>query len=148
VIALLILVAIAVGAASSVQGLSNGVLASRIGLATAVLINGGIVFAGALVGWLLAARPDPPAAPVPWYLYLGGLYGLAIVTGAAFCFPRLGAGPTTALLVASMLIVSLGFDHVGLGATHLPITPIRVAGAVLLLVGTVLVLWPKLASPA
>ena len=145
-IALVVLVAIAVGAASTVQGVSNGVLSSRLGLTSAVLLNGAIVFVGSLVLWLLLPRGDDPTAPpVPWYLYLGGVYGLAIVAGAAFCFPRLGAGPATAVLVASMLIASLAFDHLGL-PMRLPVTPIRVVGAALLLVGAVLVLWPKLAS--
>jgi transporter family-2 protein len=148
VIALLVVVAIAVGTASSVQGLSNGILANRIGLTTTVLINGGIVFVGALLCWLLVPRGDPPAQPVPWYLYLGGVYGLAIVAGSAFCFPRLGAGPTTAVLVATMLIVSLGIDQLALPELRVPVTPIRVTGAVLLLLGAMLVLWPKIAFRA
>jgi bacterial/archaeal transporter family-2 protein len=148
VIVLVVLVAIAVGAASTVQGVSNGLLSSRLGLTSAVLLNGAIVFAGSLALWLLLPRGDDPTAPpVPWYLYLGGVYGLAIVAGAAFCFPRLGAGPATAVLVASMLIVSLAFDQIGPVATRLPVTPMRVMGAVLLLVGAVLVLWPKIALP-
>jgi transporter family-2 protein len=149
VILLLVLIAMAVGAASAVQSASNGILSNRLGLTTAVLINGAIVCGGALVCWLLLPRGnDPSAPPSPWYLYLGGVYGIAIVAGGAFCFPRLGAGPTTAVMVTSMLLVSLVFDHMGLPGTRLPITPSRVAGALLLLVGSVLVLWPKLAPPS
>jgi transporter family-2 protein len=148
-IVLLVLIAIAIGAASAVQSVSNGILSDRVGLTTAVLINGSIVCGGALVCWLLLPRAgDPAAPPSPWYLYLGGVYGLGIVAGAAFCFPRLGAGPTTAVIVASMLIVSLVFDHLGLPEARLPITPSRVVGAVLLLVGALLVLWPKISSTA
>jgi transporter family-2 protein len=147
VIVLLVLLAVAVGTASAVQSVTNGILADRLGLTTTVLINGGIVCAGALVFWLLLPRGhDPGAPPSPWYLYLGGVYGLAIVAGAAFCVPRLGAGPTTAVLVASMLLVSLVFDHLGVPDERLPITPSRAAGALLLLLGAVLVLWPKIAQ--
>lgn len=148
-ILLLVLLAVAIGAASTVQSVSNGVLSDRLGLATTVLINGVIVCAGAFAWWLLAPRVPFAAAPSsPWYLYLGGVYGLAVVAGSAFCFPRLGAGPTTAVVVASMLLVSLIFDHLGLPDRRLPITPGRAAGAVLLLVGSLLVLWPKIAAAA
>lgn len=146
-IALLVLIAVVIGAAATVQSVTNGVLSDRIGLTTTVLINGIVVFAGALLWWGLAARggaPSPP--PSPWYLYLGGIYGLAVVAGSAFCFPRLGAGPTTAVVVASMLLVSLVFDHLGLPDQRLPITPGRAAGALFLLVGSLLVLWPKIAG--
>ena len=144
-IVLIVLTAIAVGAASTVQGVSNGMLSDRIGLATAVLINGAVVCVFAFAGWLAAPRgADPPVASAPWYLYLGGLYGFGIVAGAAFCFPRLGAGPATAVIVAAMLISSLVFDHLGVPGGRIPVTASRMAGALLLAAGAALVLWPKL----
>ena len=73
------------------------------------------------------------------------MLGLYIIASAAFCFPRLGPGPTMALVVAAQLAVALAFDHFGIGAEPLPVTPVRLAGAALLVAGALLVLWPRFA---
>lgn len=146
---LLILLAAAVGAASAVQSVSNGILSGRIGLGLTVLINAAVVLVGAVVfWWVTPVGPLDHEAPRPWYLFLGGIYGLTIIAGAAYGFPRLGAGPTTAIMVAVMLIVAMAFDHLGLPFQKLPITPMRLLGCGLLLIGAVMVLWPKLVERA
>jgi transporter family-2 protein len=142
--ALLICLAVLMGIASAVQGATNGTLAGRIGLASAVWINALVVVAGATVFWCLAPRAPAPTSPSPWFLYLGGVYGLVIFAGAAFAFPRLGAGPTTALMVAAQLSMALALDHLGLPAGKIDVTPSRIVGAALLFAGAVLVLWPRL----
>ncbi|MBL8860598.1 MAG: DMT family transporter [Planctomycetes bacterium] len=141
---LLVLLSLAMGAASAVQGATNGTLAGRIGLSSALLVNATVVFAGALVAWLGTRRGLASEPASPWFLYAGGLYGLFIIAGAAWAFPRLGAGPTTALMVAAQLVAALVLDHFGLPAGKLPVTPARLLGAVFLLVGALLVLWPRL----
>jgi transporter family-2 protein len=145
-IALLVLLALAMGAASAVQGATNGTLAGRVGLASALLVNASVVFAGALAAWLVARRGLESEPPSPWFLYAGGLYGLFIIAGAAYAFPRLGAGPTTALMVAAQLVAALALDHWGVPAGKIPVTPGRLLGVALLLAGAVLVLWPRLRS--
>jgi len=67
-----------------------------------------------------------------------------IIAGAAFAYPRLGAGPTTALMVAAQLGTALALDHYGLPSGKVPVTPMRLVGAAFLLVGALLVLWPRL----
>jgi transporter family-2 protein len=99
---------------------------------------------GAALCWLLLPRGPAPAEAPPWWLWLGGVYGLWILCAAAIAFPRLGAGPTTALVVASQLLTALVLDHCGWFGARLPVTPMRLLGAVLLLAGAVLVLWPRL----
>lgn len=141
---LLVLLALAMGAASAVQGATNGTLAGRIGLSSAVLVNATLVFAGALAVWLFTRKGFATQPPSPWWLYAGGAYGLFIIAGAAFAFPRLGAGPTTALMVAAQLGVALALDHFGVPAGKVAVTPMRLFGVVLLLVGALLVLWPRL----
>jgi bacterial/archaeal transporter family-2 protein len=146
---LLILVSLCMGAASAVQGATNGTLAMRIGLASAMMVNASIVFGVALVVWLATRRPLASELggelTSPWYLYVGGLYGLFIIGGAAFAFPRFGAGPTTALMVAAQLGTALVLDHLGVPSGKIAVTPTRVVGVVLLAAGAALVLWPKLA---
>lgn len=142
---LLIALALVMGVASAVQGATNGALSSRVGLSTAVLINAFVVALGALAFWL-ATRAQAPASSgtPPWYLLVGGVYGLTIIAGAAFAFPRLGPGPTTALMVAAQLSTALVLDHLGLPKEKLAVTPVRLAGAFFLALGALLVLWPKL----
>ena len=144
---LLVLLAVVVGGASALQGATNGVLAGRLGLSSAVLINALVVALGASTLWLVLPRgPSVSAAAIPWFLFLGGVYGLIIIAGAAFAFPRLGAGPTTALMIAAQLCAALILDHLGLPSGKIAVTPVRVLGACFLITGALLVLWPKLAS--
>jgi len=140
----LILLALLMGCASALQGATNGTLAGRIGLPTAVFINALVVLAAATVAWLFTRRSFVSEPPSPWFLYVGGFYGVFIIAGAAFAFPRLGAGPTTALMVAAQLVAALTLDYFGLPNGKVPVTPLRLAGVAFLLVGALLVLWPKL----
>jgi len=143
----LVLLALAMGVASSVQGATNGTLAARAGLWAAVLVNAAVVFGGALalLAWNGRGTPTEPGSARPWFLFVGGCYGLFIIAGAAYAFPRLGAGPTTALMIAGQLTVALLLDHLGIPAVRTAVTPGRILGAVLLVAGALLVLWPKLA---
>jgi transporter family-2 protein len=71
---------------------------------------------------------------------IGGVAGAAIVTVSLLTVRELGAGGVVAATVCTQLTVSLVLDRLGvLGLTPTPITPVRVVGVVLLIVGTVLV---------
>jgi transporter family-2 protein len=141
---LLFVLALVMGCAATVQGATNGTLAGRTNVPTAVFLNALVLFVAAGGVWLVARRGFVTDPPSPWYLYLGGFYGLLIIAGAAFAFPRIGAGPTTALMMAAQLVTAMVFDHLGLPNGRIDVTPARLLGAVLLLVGALLVLWPKL----
>jgi transporter family-2 protein len=142
-LALLILLALVTGLCVCLQGVTNGALAARTSLFAAVFLNGLVVAVGTFALWLTDRRPLLAAEPTPWFLYLGGLYGILILGCAAFVFPRLGAGAATAFVVTAQLVSALALDH--LGVPHrVPLTPGRALGALLLLLGAVLVLWPKL----
>jgi transporter family-2 protein len=75
--------------------------------------------------------------PVNW---AGGLFGAAYVAASALLAPRLGSAPLLALLIGGQLLMSLVLDHYGwVGfATH-EMNLWRVAGAVLLVAGVVLI---------
>jgi transporter family-2 protein len=146
-----IVLACLLGAAACLQGATNGDLAGRVGLPAAVVVTSVVVLSVSAVWWLAAraAAPanGPPAAWPPagqFWLYLGGVYGLVILVIAAFLFPRLGAGPTTAIMVAAQLLTALALDQLGWPGARLDVTPMRVCGALLLVAGAVLVLWPRL----
>ncbi len=139
----LVVLALVTGVCVCLQGVTNGALAARTSLFSAVFLNGLVVATGTLVLWLTDRRPLIASEPTPWFLYLGGLYGIAILACAAFVFPRLGAGAATAFVVSAQLVSALALDHVGV-PHRIPVTGARLVGAVLLLAGALLVLWPKL----
>lgn len=74
-------------------------------------------------------------------LYLtGGLLGAAYVGSVLVTVRYLGLGAVTAATIAAQLAVSVVVDHFGLlGVEKQPITALRVAGVVLLGLGTYLV---------
>lgn len=74
-------------------------------------------------------------------LYLtGGLLGAAYITSVLVTVRTLGLGGVTAATIAAQLAISVVVDHFGLlGVAKQPITATRVAGVVLLGLGTYLV---------
>jgi transporter family-2 protein len=92
---------------------------------------------------LALREPFPSAAVVARSQALswtGGLFGAIYIAISILLLPRLGAATVIALIIAGQMIGSLTFDHFGL--FELPIhhiTAPRVAGALFLLVGAVLV---------
>lgn len=146
-----ILFACLMGVAVCLQGATNGSLGARIGVPATVAINSSVVFVAAVTIWWFApafgadeGRSSGPQRGWPVWLFLGGVYGLVVLGLAAWLFPRLGAGPTMALMVTAQLVTGLVLDHLGWPADPLPVSPVRVVGVLLLMAGTVLVLWPRL----
>ncbi len=77
---------------------------------------------------------------VSWYYLVGGLLGALYVTNALIAVSVIGAGGVAALTVAGQLAASVAIDRLGLfGLDEVPLTPERLLGVGLLLVGTVLV---------
>ena len=77
---------------------------------------------------------------VPWYAWVGGLYGAFFVAMAAFAAPRIGVATMLTAAVAGQIFAALIMDHFGLlGLARQPVSMERVAGAALVLVGAVLV---------
>jgi len=79
-------------------------------------------------------------ARMPWWMWLGGVCGLFIVSTNILAAPRLGAALLMSLAIAGQLGAAVVLDHYG--AFGFPVHPIsagRLAGGVLLLVGVVLI---------
>jgi bacterial/archaeal transporter family-2 protein len=77
---------------------------------------------------------------VSWYYLVGGLLGALYVTNALIAVSVIGAGGVAALTVAGQLAASVAIDRLGLfGLDEVPLTPERLLGVGLLLIGTVLV---------
>lgn len=80
---------------------------------------------------------------VPWYELTGGLMGAVLVTVSLVTVRTLGAGGVVAATVAGQLIVSALLDRAGvLGLEKTGLTPPRLAGMGLLVLGTLLITQP------
>lgn len=76
----------------------------------------------------------------PAYVWLGGILGAMYVTIIILAFPRLGPALAFALLVAGQMITSLLMEHFDiLVAQQHTITPWRLGGVALIIVGVILV---------
>jgi transporter family-2 protein len=77
---------------------------------------------------------------VRWYYLLGGLLGAVYVANALVAVSSIGAGGVAAATITGQLTASVVLDRIGaFGLDVVPFSPARVAGIVLLLAGTVLV---------
>jgi transporter family-2 protein len=133
--------AVCAGIAGSFQSAANAVLAQRIGLGAALVVNASIVMVGTLA--LLLAR-GPYAgfyrAGTPWSLYIGGFCGFVVILSLAYVYPKIGAALAVALLVLGQSVAALAIDHYGLmGMPSVPVTASRVAGLALVAGGIALI---------
>ncbi|MGO4715360.1 DMT family transporter [Bradyrhizobium sp. 2TAF24] len=86
--------------------------------------------------WLSAAM----VTRTSWISWAGGLFGAIFIGTAILMVPRLGAATVLALVVVGQMIGSLVFDHYGLlGIPQHSASPLRFAGAVLLVLGVMLI---------
>jgi len=135
------LIAAVAGVAGSVQAAANAALASRIGLAAAVLVNTLVVLGAALIFYLVAGeRGALFRSGAPWFVYVGGLCGFVILFSLAAAFPKIGATMAIALVVLGQGAAALAIDHFGvMGMPKDPVTPARLAGLLLVAGGITLI---------
>jgi transporter family-2 protein len=78
---------------------------------------------------------------VSWYYLVGGLLGAVYVSTALIAVSAIGAGGVAAATVTGQLTAAVVIDRLGLfGLDEIPLSFARVAGVVLLLAGTYLIL--------
>jgi transporter family-2 protein len=76
----------------------------------------------------------------PWWIWTGGLLGTFFVAGIVYVLPRLGVVLSFSLVLAGQMFVAILFDQFGwLGVTVREISAGKIIGAVLLIVGVVLI---------
>lgn len=131
------------GGATALQAPTNARLMGAVGSPVNAAFVSFAVGTAALgiLALILQARPDVAAARgLPWYAWVGGLYGAIFVVSAAWGVPRLGVAMTITLMVAGQLLIGIVLDH--FGAFGMPAQPIswgRVAGIGLVIAGVVMV---------
>jgi len=135
--------AVVAGFFMSVQAPTNAILGKASGSAVVAAFISFLIGTLAL-GVAVAAGSGRLLAPelraVPWYAWLGGLYGAFFVAMAAFGAPRIGIGPLLTAAIAGQLIGAIVLDHYGmLGLARQPVSPEKLAGAALVLIGAFIV---------
>ena len=140
---LAILAVVLGGAATALQAPTNAKMMTAVGSPVNAAFVSFAVGTAALgvLALVLQARPDMAAArALPWYAWVGGLYGAIFVVAAAWGVPRLGVATTIILMVAGQLLLSLILDHFGArGMPRQPISLGRVAGVGLVIAGVLMV---------
>ena len=80
------------------------------------------------------------AAPAPWLFVTGGLLGAVFVTSTIVLTPMIGTAAVMGLAITGQLLAGLTLDRVGfMGTAVREITMGRVAGAVLLIAGAIMI---------
>ena len=117
-----------VGAALNNPRVGNALFWS-IGAVTALIIGA--------TGWQSGALSA--LSQVNPILLTAGAMGASLVFGIAYLIPRVGAGPFTYALLAGQIVSAMVLSHYGwLGSPKQPITPMGIAGIVVMVVGIVL----------
>jgi len=131
------------GTLVALQAPTNALLARGAGSPVNAALISFAVGTVALVAVALALGVRPNAAEVralPWYAWTGGLYGAVFVAVAAFAAPRMGVTYFLMVAIAGQLVMALLLDRLGaFGIPRVEISPVRVAGVLLVLAGAFLV---------
>ncbi|HYX10324.1 MAG TPA: DMT family transporter [Bacteroidales bacterium] len=139
----LIIVAVLVGGLMPIQSSINAWLGQYLKSpfqATLVNFMGGVVVLAVLL--IIFLRPEYPTLAelrqIPWYLFVGGAFGVVFVTAIVLLTPRIGITNMMAGILTGQLIIAVLLDHFGWLNNHHPITPTRIAGIILLILGIIL----------
>lgn len=139
-----LLLALVIGGGVAVQAGINAQLRDYVGHAAFAALANFSVGTLALIAFLLVFREPWPGMAMlraaPAWAWTGGLLGAFYVASAALIAPKLGAATMFALIIAGQVAMSLLLDHFGwVGFQQHPINLWRIAGALLLVAGVVLV---------
>jgi len=131
------------GALTALQGPANARLSAGVGS----VINGALIsfiigtVALAAIALVMQVRPEGQAVrSIPWWGWLGGLYGCLFVTSIAWGVPKLGVSTTLTVVIAGQLLLAVILDH--FGAFGSPVQPIswgRIGGLIMVIAGVLLV---------
>lgn len=140
----LLLAAIAAGAALTVQVACNTQLRAELGSPVVATLCSFLVGSLALAAYALVSREPLPAgarvAGAPWWTWVGGLLGGAYVFATIILAPRLGPGAMFGAIVAGQMMSAILVEHFGvLGVAPHPASLARVAGVALIVAGVVVI---------
>jgi transporter family-2 protein len=139
---LAVLLTAAVGGLIALQPAINAGLGRATGSLPAALVSFsvGTLLLALIVTAVGQAGGLSSTFDVRWYYLLGGVLGAAYVTVALIAVTSIGAGGVAAATITGQLTAAVVIDRLGiLGLEETPLSTVRIAGVVLLLAGTYLV---------
>jgi bacterial/archaeal transporter family-2 protein len=138
-----VLLVLFAGGMIALQAPTNAILAKAGGSPVlAALISFAVGTIALMLVWLASGnRPRSAAfAGLPAYAWFGGAYGALYVAVAAYAAPRIGLAALITIGIAGQIAVALLLDQFGaLGLPREPLNLGRIAGALLVIAGVVLV---------
>lgn len=138
------LLGMAIGVIMPAQSAINNRLRSAVAspwvMATISFLVGSLCLA--LLTWATAGTITFDAAHFvtqPWWLWIGGLVGVAAMTTTVLLLPIIGALYSTALNLTAQVITTLVIDHFGLfGVEVYQVSPWRLIGALVVLLAALM----------
>jgi transporter family-2 protein len=140
-----LLVAVLIGALLPLQGLVNARLGVHVGGPVAAAFVSFLVGTAMLGLYLLATRTPVTlqgGARLPAWIWAGGALGAVNVACLTQLIPRIGAAGMVCLAVLGQVTASLLLDRFGVLQAPRPVDALRIAGALLVVAGVVLVVAP------
>lgn len=139
---LLLGIGILAGVLIAIQSVLNASLGQRAGNLGAVLVLT-FVSAGGLILLILCFPATASFKNLPgaseWYLYLGGILGIAILAAPILLVPRIGTTSTLIAIILGQTVMALLIDQFGLFASpRVEISTARVIGVLLVAIGAFL----------
>src|SRR5215218_3927124 len=138
---LAVLLTAAAGGLIALQAPINSGLGKATGGLPAALVSFAVGSAALAAIVLLSGKAGGLSSTfdVNWYYLVGGLLGAVYVTTALIAVSAIGAGGVAAATITGQLTASVALDRLGLfGLDEIPLSPDRVLGVALLLLGTFL----------
>lgn len=139
-----LILALVSGVLMAVQGSLNTSLSKVIGLLEAtfiVQITGTILVMILLFIFKLGKGNLYAWQEVPWYSWLGGVIGVAIIYLVAASIPSVGVANATTAIIVGQVLTAILIDHFGgFGLERMACSPKQLFGLILLAVGAKLLL--------
>ena len=131
------------GLAIAVETPTNALLTktsgSAIWAAFVSFVVGTVVLGAVLLAMRTRLQPGW-IGQTPWYAFVGGVCGAVVVGASAWATPKLGAGTTLVVIVASQVALGVALDNFGvLGLEHHPAGWLRLTGVAVLTAGALMV---------
>lgn len=140
----LVLIAVGMGVLFAMQAGINAQLRIRTGDAIqAAAVSTCVSTITLLTLTLIRRRPVASFDQLtsgPWWIWIGGVMGAAIVALTIVMVVRLGAATLIASILVGQMLAAITIDHYGFfGVPQHTVSAPRIAGALLLVVGVVLI---------
>lgn len=131
------------GVGLAVQAATNARMSEAVQAPVlSALINflvGGLMLAALAMSGIFGRGNLSTIGSAPWWAWTGGILGAVWVTAAIVALPKIGTAIAFAAVIIGQLVGALVLDTYGLlGVPQIPLHPWRIAGAVLMVIGILL----------